>query len=147
MAGELAFVTATTNNQSVIVDFASWVLDSTSTGLVLGNVQSVNPPTLAESVYYTVDNGDGTVCVKIAAAASGLTTGSDSFEDLDVAFANYHGGPAAKPVPRRCGGALYLNFYCGVPVRRQMRRRPRLGQRQQRRRLAPGRPWRAPPRR
>ena len=69
LAGEVAFVTATTNNQSVMVDFASWVMDSTSAGLILGNVESVNPPTRAESVYYTVDNGDGTVSVKIAAAA------------------------------------------------------------------------------
>ena len=117
VAGEVAFVSATTNNQSVMVDFASWVMDSTSSGLILGNVQSVNPPTRAESVYYAVDNGDGTVSVKIAAAASGLTTVSDTFEALNAAWSTYQDAPpAAKPVPRRCGGALYLNFYYGEPV-------------------------------
>ena len=41
MAGEVAFVSATTNNQSVMVDFASWVMDKTSNALILGNVESV----------------------------------------------------------------------------------------------------------
>jgi hypothetical protein len=117
VAGELAFISATTNNQSVMVDFSSWVMDSTNTGLILGNVQNVNPPTRAESVYYVVDNGDGTVSVRIAAAASGLTTVSDTFEALNASWSTYlDGPPAAKPVPRRCGGALYLNYYYGEPV-------------------------------
>jgi hypothetical protein len=116
VAGELAFVAATTNNQSVMVDFASWVMDSTSTGLILGNVESLNPPTRAESVYYVVDNGDGSVSVKIAAAASGLTTVSDTFEALNAAWASYQDSSVAKPIPRRCGGALYLNYYYGEPM-------------------------------
>ena len=82
-----------------MVDFASWVMDSTSTGLILGNVESANPPTRAESVYYAVDNGDGTVSVKIAAAASGLTTVSDTFEALNAAWSSYQDN--ARP-PSRC---------------------------------------------
>jgi Pentapeptide repeats (8 copies) len=117
VAGEVAFVSATTNNQSVMVDFASWVDDSTKNGLILGHVQGSSPPTRAESVYYAVDNGDGTVSVKIAAAASGLTTISDTFEALNAAWSTYQDSPpAAKPIPRRCGGALYLNYFYGEPV-------------------------------
>ena len=116
VAGEVAFVSATTNNQSVMVDFASWVMDSTSTGLILGNVQSTNPPTRSESVYYAVDNGDGTVSVRIAAGGSGLTTVSDTYEALNADWQTYQDDLAPKPVPRRCGGALYLNYYYGEPV-------------------------------
>ena len=61
MAGELAFVSATTNNQSVIVDFSSWVQDNNKNALVLGNVQVVDSPTYAEALYIALDNGDGTV--------------------------------------------------------------------------------------
>src|SRR5204863_7685577 len=34
VAGEVAVVSATTNNQSVMVDFTSWALDASSTGLI-----------------------------------------------------------------------------------------------------------------
>ena len=46
MAGELAFVSATTNNQSVLVDFSSWVQDTARTRLVLGNVTAGQPAQL-----------------------------------------------------------------------------------------------------
>src|SRR6185436_7528058 len=116
VAGEVAFIAATTNNQSVMVDFSSWVMDSGNNGLILGNVQSVNPPTRAESVYYVVENPDGTVSVKIAAAASGLTTVSDNYEALNADWASYQDALGNKPIPRRCGGALFLNYYYGEPV-------------------------------
>src|SRR6185295_8214768 len=45
VAGELAFVSASTNNQSVTVDFATWVRDRNKNALVLGNVETKNPPT------------------------------------------------------------------------------------------------------
>ena len=118
IAGEVAFISATTNNQSVMVDFASWVMDSTNTGLILGQVQNVNPPTRAESVYYAVDNGDGTVSVRIAAAGSGLTAVADTYEALNTDWQNFQDNGATKPVPRRCGGALFLNYYYGEPVPR-----------------------------
>jgi uncharacterized protein YjbI with pentapeptide repeats len=116
VAGQVAFISATTNNQSVMVDFSSWVMDSTNLGLILGNVQSANPPTRAESVYYAVDNGDGTVSVRIAAAGSGLTAVTDTYEALNSDWEKYQDNLAAKPVPRRCGGALFLNYYYGEPV-------------------------------
>ena len=118
VAGEVAFISATTNNQSVMVDFSSWVMDSTKLGLVLGNVQNVNPPTRAESVYYAVDNGDGTVSVRIAAAGSGATTVTDTYDELNDAWGAFQKNvpPSPKPVPVRCGGALYLNYYYGEPV-------------------------------
>jgi hypothetical protein len=35
---------------------------------------------------------------------------------VDVAYKNYQAGKAEKPVPRRCAGALLLNFNYGEPV-------------------------------
>jgi hypothetical protein len=119
VAGELALITATTNNQSVMVDFSAWVLGSNNTGIILANVESVSKPTYVESVYYTVDNGDGTVAVKIhdggfPAPGSGVTWSNGSLGD---AYNQWQiGYRAAKPVPRRCAGALYLNWRYGVPV-------------------------------
>jgi hypothetical protein len=120
VAGELAFITATTNNQSVLVDFASWVQDSNKNPLVLGNVTSTNPPTHAEALYIALDNGDGTVQVMIDDAASrtrSMPTGmTNSIVDLDIAYLAYQAGLGPKPVPRRCGGALFLNAVFGEPV-------------------------------
>jgi hypothetical protein len=117
VAGELGFITATTNNQSVMVDFSSWALGTSTKGVILGNVQSVNPPTYVESVYYTVENPDGTVAVKIfyggVISVPGITISNFA---LDVAYKNYLAGKAMKPVPRRCAGALLLKFNYGEPV-------------------------------
>jgi hypothetical protein len=116
VAGELAFITATTNNVSVMVDFASWVLDAQSHGLVLGNVQASPVPTYAESVYYALDNGDGTVQIGIGPGSNkvtGLGTGTsvtDSNNDLETAWVSYSLGWRSRPVPRRCAGVLFLNW-------------------------------------
>jgi hypothetical protein len=112
LAGELAFVTANTNNQSVLVDFSSWVMDSTKLGLVLGNVQAVNPPTYAESVYIALENSDGSIAIKIA-NSDALTPPHERYmagsnQDLLGAYNAYVRGEASKPLPRRCGGELYL---------------------------------------
>jgi hypothetical protein len=120
MAGELAFSTATTNNQSVLVDFSSWVQDKNKNPLVLGNVQATNPPTYAEALYIALDNGDGTVQVIIDDAASRTPTMPsgmiNSVVDLDIAYLGWQAGLGPKPVPRRCGGALFLNTWFGEPV-------------------------------
>jgi hypothetical protein len=121
LAGELAFATATTNNQSVMVDFSSWVQDKNKNALVLGNVQSTNPPTYAEALYIALDNGDGTVQVIIDDAASRATPGmpsgmTNSVLDLDIAYLGWQAGLGPKPVPRRCGGALFLNAWFGEAV-------------------------------
>ena len=122
VAGELAFVAATTNNQSVMVDFASWVLGKDETGsIVLGNVQSSSPPTHAEALYMALDNGDGTVSVVLDDAASHTTVMPagmiNSVVELNAAYLDWQAGrAAAKPVPRRCGGAMFLNTWYGEPV-------------------------------
>jgi hypothetical protein len=120
LAGELAFITATTNNQSVMVDFSSWVLDRNNNALVLGNVQSASPPTYAEALYVALDNGSGNISVLLDDAASrtnvmpaGMT---NSIVDIDVAYLAFQAGLAPKPTPRRCGGALFLNAWFGEPV-------------------------------
>jgi hypothetical protein len=120
LAGELAFTTATTNNQSVLVDFASWVQDRNKNALVLGNVQSSDPPHYAEALYIALDNGDGTVRVILDDAASRtkvMPAGMiNSVVDLDIAYLGWQAGLGPKPVPRRCGGALFLNTWFGEPV-------------------------------
>src|SRR5262249_47723649 len=120
VGGELAFVTATTNNQSVTVDFASWVEDASKNALVLGNVQTSNPPKYAESVYIALDNGDGRVSIIIddaARMAASMPAGmTDSNADLRNAYQKWQGGSTAKPISRRCGGALYENYSFGEPI-------------------------------
>jgi hypothetical protein len=119
LAGLVAFVTATTNNESVNVDFASWIKKTDDKALVLGNVQKSPLPTYAESVYSALDNRDGTVAIMIddaARAAASMPAGLvRSVTHLDAAYQAYLGGQP-KPVPRRCGGALYLNYKYGEPV-------------------------------
>jgi hypothetical protein len=120
LAGELAFVTATVNNQSVTVDFATWVQDKNKSPLVMGNVTSVNSPTYAEALYIALDNGDGTVQVIIddAASRTSVMPGGmvNSVVDLDTAYRSWRDGLGPKPIPRRCNGALYLNTWYGEPV-------------------------------
>jgi hypothetical protein len=120
VAGELGFATATTNNQSVQVDFASWVQDKNKSALVLGNVQSSSPPTYAEALYIALDNGDGTVQVILDDAASRTKVMPDgmtnSVVDLNNAYLAYLAGVAPRPVARRCGGALFLKTWFGEPV-------------------------------
>ncbi len=120
VAGELAFITATTNNQSVMVDFSSWVIDKNQNPLVLGNVQSASPPSYAEALYVALDEGSGNATVLLDDAASrtnvmpaGMT---NSIVDIDVAYLAWQAGLGPKPTPRRCGGALFLNAWFGEPV-------------------------------
>jgi hypothetical protein len=122
VAGELAFIAATTNNRSVMVDFASWVTGVGGTGLILGNVDSEKPPTYAESVYYAYDKGDGTIGLAVG-PASGKIDGAgyserlaSSYESLDAAYQLYQAGMFPKPIPTRCGGALFLNARYGEVV-------------------------------
>ena len=120
VAGLLAFLTATTNNQSVTVDFASWVRDKNKNAYVLGNVQSNNPPTYAEAVYIALDNGDGTTSIIIDDAARNATSMpagmTNTNASLKSAYQSWQAGTAPKPIPRRCAGALYANYRFGEPV-------------------------------
>ena len=121
IAGELAFVTATTNNQSVMVDFSSWVLDRNNSSVVLGNVDPVNPPKYAEAMYLAVDKGGGKVGIVIGDAAfwgyggvpASMVNSLDELEDVHQA---YVGGGLPRPVPKRCAGTLHLNRWQGVPL-------------------------------
>ena len=124
IAGEIGVAAATTNNQSVLVDFASWVLDSNLNPLILANVQAVAPPTYIESVYVVLDNGDGTVAVKLDTARPVWMSGNakrttpagliDSYNDM---YNAYKAAPSqAKPKARRCGGALYYKFHFQTDV-------------------------------
>jgi hypothetical protein len=120
MAGELAFITAATNNPSVTVDLASWALDNNGNPIVLGNVQQSPAPTYAESVFSVVDNGDGTVGVLVGSAVAGspvLPSGiTDSTNDLLEAYHAWQNGTGSKPIPRRCAGALALNAFENEPI-------------------------------
>jgi hypothetical protein len=123
LAGELAFITATTNNRSVLVDFATWVMDSSGRGLILGHVDSFDPPTFAESVYYAYENDDGSIGVAVGPASALPGTGrysnkvASSYETLEAAYRFYQAGTLPRPIPTRCGGALFLNAVFGEPVR------------------------------
>jgi hypothetical protein len=117
MAGLMAFVTATTNNQTVRVDFSSWVRDSSQEAIVLGNVESTELPQYAEGAYHTSLNDDGTVAVSLSPlsvpASSGLIS---SQAELATSYTAFRYGFAPKPVPSRCSGALYLGLTQGVPM-------------------------------
>ncbi len=117
LAGELAFVTANTNDRSVLVDFASWMMDSTRKGLVLGDVEAGDPPSHAESVYYAVENDDGTVAIEVSGAAFADDRPGviDSYHQLDQAWRAYRQGARGRPEPRRCGAALWLRGQDGLP--------------------------------
>jgi len=123
MAGAIGFITATTNNVSVMVDFSAWAQDTSKNALVLGNVQSTNKPTYAESVYLTLDNGDGTVQVIIDDGTMGLSASSmpsgitNSYLELGDAYGSWQAGQTTlKPTALRCAGALSLNQRFGEPI-------------------------------
>jgi len=123
IAGELAFITATTNNESVLVDFSSWVRSKAGGSIVLGNVQSVNPPNYAESVYIALQKDASTARVMIdRTVGQGVVPGIiDATEDLRLAYESYEsavsaGFSAVKPLPHRCGGTLYLSTSYGEPL-------------------------------
>jgi hypothetical protein len=120
MAGEAGLVSATTNNQAVLVDFATWVQDKNKNPLVLGNVTATSPPTFAEALYVVLDNGDGSVQVVLddsAARARAMPgTMTNSVVDLNTAYQAYLGGMGLKPIPRRCGGAQFLKTWYNEPV-------------------------------
>jgi hypothetical protein len=118
MAGELAFVTATTNNQTVRVDFSAWIKDAGNNSLVLANVEPVDPPTYAEGAYNVFANADGTMGVAVAEVVVPTTSSSlvSSFSDVRNSYESYLRGWGPKPTPIRCSGALYLNQVFGEPV-------------------------------
>jgi hypothetical protein len=116
MAGELAFVTATTNNQTVRVDFSAWIKDASNNSLVLANVEPVDPPTYAEGAYHVFANADGTMGVGVSEVRAAGGAVVSSFSDLLNSYNAWQRGYGPKPVPIRCSGALYLNQRFGEPI-------------------------------
>ena len=120
VAGLLAFVTATTNNRSVMIDFSAWVQDKNLNPLVLGNVDPVNPPRYTEAMYLAVDKGGGKVGIIVADSAWGFTTppGSmiDSMKELERVNRASTGGGLPPATIKRCAGNLHLNRKQGVPL-------------------------------
>jgi uncharacterized protein YjbI with pentapeptide repeats len=120
LAGELAFVSATTNNIAVKVDFASWIVDYQAKGMVLGNVEPSLPAPYAEAVYSALENTDGTVQIAVGPGAAvidpRLLVVSDNNFQLVFAWAAYTQYGLKKPVPRRCAGALFLKAQYNQPV-------------------------------
>jgi hypothetical protein len=114
LAGELAFITATTNNQSVNVDFASWVRKTDGRSQVLGNV--AGSPPWAEGSIMALEMPDGSVSVYFRQPSpEGICSGNrcraSAISALDAAYRDWRKGVrATKPVPLRCAGGLFLNL-------------------------------------
>jgi hypothetical protein len=104
VAGELAFVTATVNNQTVSVDFASWTKGTSGSGVILGNVSDA--PAYAEVAYVVFDKGDGTVQVGMHIIPGIAAPVIDSLENYEGALDSYLAGIGPEPRAKRCAGAL-----------------------------------------
>ena len=115
IAGELAMISATTNNQSIWVDFSAWIRDTTNRGRILANVDSVATPRYAEAAFSAYTKADGTVGISISPVpvSEPLVSASD---ELGVSYNAYRYGQAPKPVATRCAGAAYLNAKFGEPI-------------------------------
>lgn len=115
IAGELAMISATTNNQSIWVDFSAWIRDSTNRGRILANVDNVATPRYAEAAFTAYTKSDGTVGISISPVLVNAPLISAS-DELGVSYNAYRYGQAPKPFPTRCAGAAYLNAKFGEPI-------------------------------
>ncbi len=115
IAGELAMISATTNNQSIWVDFSAWVRDVDNRGRVLANVDNVATPRYAEAAFSAYTKADGTVGISLSPVpvSAPLISASD---EIGVSYDAYRFGQAPKPVATRCAGAAYLNAKFGEPI-------------------------------
>lgn len=104
LAGLLGFASATTNNISVKVDFATWVMGTNGKPLILGNVGIVpTAPIAVESSFLTYDKGSGQVELVILDQAKGTTSTLQDYSDIKSAFASWKAGTrTAKPMCKRC---------------------------------------------
>jgi hypothetical protein len=113
LAGELGFITATTNNQTVNVDFASWMRKTDGTSLVLGNVAGAPP--WSEGSIMALEKPDGSVSVYFRRPPRSYP--QDGIAKLATAYAAWKGGTrTTKPVPPRCAGYLYLYLVYKEPI-------------------------------
>ena len=106
IAGELAFITATTNNQTVSVDFASWVENASGTPIILGNVSG--SPKNYEGAFLAAVNSDGTIAIAVDTSVWGNGSAPlASFLDTDFIYESWQWGLVPqKPVPKRCAQAF-----------------------------------------
>jgi len=114
LAGLLAFTSATTNNVTVNVDFASWVRKADTNPLVLGNVSGAPPYT--ESVFRAVENRDGSVGIHMS-PFSAATESSSGLDLIATAYRDWRDGKrSTKPFPKRCAGCKLLNHQYGEAI-------------------------------
>ena len=115
LGGELAFATATTNNQTVNVDFASWVRKTDGKSLVLGNVAG-SPPWVEGSIM-ALEKPDGSIAVVFRRAPRAQP--QSALTALATAYQAWKDGTrATRPVPLRCAGAMLLHvmFHEAIPA-------------------------------
>ena len=107
VAGELAFVAATTNNVSVNVDFASWAgrENKGNDPIVLGRPEG--QPIAADAVFSAILLPSGNV--GIYARRFGGHQVSSAVGPLQKAHLAWKNG-FGKPNPKRCVGALQLRY-------------------------------------
>src|SRR5262249_51579329 len=100
LAGEVAFVTATTNNIVVSVDFASWVRTADNNPLILGNVAGSPPWT--DTISTAVEFADGSIGIYLRPLTDSASQVVSSLASLEVAYSQWLGGVrSTKPIPLR----------------------------------------------
>lgn len=114
IAGMLSFITSTTNNISVQVDFASYIQLNDGTYRVLGNPTVLSGTTqYPEGAFMTVliDEGGGNYSYRI------LTYATKTNSYYTTLLSAYDRAPVgAKPAAKRCLGAKYLQEMRSVAV-------------------------------
>lgn len=114
IAGMLSFISSTTNNVSVQVDFASYIQLKDGTYRVLGNPTVLsNTAQYPEGTFMTtlIDEGGGNYTYRV------LTYATKTNNYYTTLLNAYDSAPlGAKPEAKRCLGAKYLWQMRGVPV-------------------------------
>ncbi len=111
VAGGLMFSGATTNDQSVQVDFASWVAQESkgNDALVLGRPTGV--PLRLDAVYQALLMADGNILPVMAGRPNLTLPMADTFADF-LGWNNPIDDPnIGKPTAKRCRGAMVLHRY------------------------------------
>lgn len=122
IAGELSFTTATTNNVSVNVDFASYVQLKDGSYYVLGNPSVASGTTqYDEGNYLTVLMPDGSAkpimqYITDYGPYKAADTNIGGHSPLNDALNAYLNNTGPLPNPKRCLGWKYINLKTGAPI-------------------------------